>query len=359
MNLTLEQMQRNLESFKERWEQEIRDRISVTVTPKQVVAETHEPPVFIHPQINLLYEYGYDIPVQHLEEIKALPRETLLKDLNAVVYDSIARYVVFEQNEWDDEHNWFLMHALLLMREIKATESLEVILDFLSQSKEFLEYWLGDMLTEDIWSVIALCGSNNLERLQSFMWEPGRYTWARSAAAETVNQLALHGIIPKQKAIDWMRDVLEYYIHNKSNPNLIDSDLNGSLIGICLDLQAQELLPLIKQMLDEKIANPNVAGDMEEVQQEMDLPMRKFAKRDIETIAQTYEDIRQRVGSDLLSEDDIDSVEPESENDEYDNYEDVTAVKPYVRSEKKLGRNDPCLCGSGRKYKKCHGMNIV
>jgi hypothetical protein len=26
---------------------------------------------------------------------------------------------------------------------------------------------------------------------------------------------------------------------------------------------------------------------------------------------------------------------------------------PYVRSEPKVGRNDPCPCGSGRKYKKC------
>ena len=24
-------------------------------------------------------------------------------------------------------------------------------------------------------------------------------------------------------------------------------------------------------------------------------------------------------------------------------------------SEKKAGRNDPCPCGSGKKYKKCHG----
>jgi preprotein translocase subunit SecA len=23
--------------------------------------------------------------------------------------------------------------------------------------------------------------------------------------------------------------------------------------------------------------------------------------------------------------------------------------------EKKIGRNDPCFCGSGKKYKKCHG----
>lgn len=26
-----------------------------------------------------------------------------------------------------------------------------------------------------------------------------------------------------------------------------------------------------------------------------------------------------------------------------------------VRNEEKIGRNDPCPCGSGKKYKKCHG----
>jgi preprotein translocase subunit SecA len=26
-----------------------------------------------------------------------------------------------------------------------------------------------------------------------------------------------------------------------------------------------------------------------------------------------------------------------------------------VDSEHQLGRNDPCWCGSGRKFKKCHG----
>ncbi|MBC7387032.1 MAG: SEC-C domain-containing protein [Cryobacterium sp.] len=28
---------------------------------------------------------------------------------------------------------------------------------------------------------------------------------------------------------------------------------------------------------------------------------------------------------------------------------------PYVRAEPKLGRNDPCHCGNGKKFKKCHG----
>jgi preprotein translocase subunit SecA len=30
-------------------------------------------------------------------------------------------------------------------------------------------------------------------------------------------------------------------------------------------------------------------------------------------------------------------------------------AEPFRRVEPKLGRNDPCSCGSGRKYKKCHG----
>jgi preprotein translocase subunit SecA len=36
---------------------------------------------------------------------------------------------------------------------------------------------------------------------------------------------------------------------------------------------------------------------------------------------------------------------------------DDAPVKPVRRDEPKVGRNDPCPCGSGKKYKKCHGAN--
>ena len=31
----------------------------------------------------------------------------------------------------------------------------------------------------------------------------------------------------------------------------------------------------------------------------------------------------------------------------------LQSQKPYVRPEPRIGRNDPCSCGSGKKYKKC------
>ena len=33
----------------------------------------------------------------------------------------------------------------------------------------------------------------------------------------------------------------------------------------------------------------------------------------------------------------------------------LAAAPPFTRAGQKVGRNDPCPCGSGKKYKQCHG----
>jgi len=35
--------------------------------------------------------------------------------------------------------------------------------------------------------------------------------------------------------------------------------------------------------------------------------------------------------------------------------ETAEQAQPFVREDKKVGRNEPCPCGSGKKYKQCHG----
>ena len=41
-------------------------------------------------------------------------------------------------------------------------------------------------------------------------------------------------------------------------------------------------------------------------------------------------------------------------NEERDN-ESKMSASTFVRKDKKIGRNDPCPCGSGKKYKQCCG----
>lgn len=52
-----------------------------------------------------------------------------------------------------------------------------------------------------------------------------------------------------------------------------------------------------------------------------------------------------------------DSAQQILENDfEFGNpFADVVSEQPYIRNAPKIGRNDPCICGSGKKYKKCCG----
>lgn len=46
------------------------------------------------------------------------------------------------------------------------------------------------------------------------------------------------------------------------------------------------------------------------------------------------------------------------DNDEYGYDDDIEVQKPFVREQIKIGRNDPCPCGSGKKYKKCCGKKL-
>jgi len=41
--------------------------------------------------------------------------------------------------------------------------------------------------------------------------------------------------------------------------------------------------------------------------------------------------------------------------DDQSQVSDVPTEKPFVRNTPKVGRNEPCPCGSGKKYKQCHG----
>jgi preprotein translocase subunit SecA len=61
---------------------------------------------------------------------------------------------------------------------------------------------------------------------------------------------------------------------------------------------------------------------------------------------------RQKVPAEVhYQHDDINAMH----GDEQTTPEDDTQQQPFVRTDIKPGRNDPCYCGSGKKYKQCHG----
>lgn len=79
-----------------------------------------------------------------------------------------------------------------------------------------------------------------------------------------------------------------------------------------------------------------------------------------------YDVIRLISSVEIQTEEDVNAVEEQRRaeqvskmNLQHGNYteenEEEAQPQTYKRQEKKIGRNDPCPCGSGKKYKACHG----
>lgn len=116
--------------------------------------QTTEMPEFNHPEIQQLYENGMRIDHNVIKEILCLPRVTLINDLETILEDVVRRYEYFkdkvDEDEWIEEGQTFLIHALFLLTELNATESLDKVLQLLRQGEKLLEFWFGDFLNEEV-----------------------------------------------------------------------------------------------------------------------------------------------------------------------------------------------------------------
>jgi len=60
-----------------------------------------------------------------------------------------------------------------------------------------------------------------------------------------------------------------------------------------------------------------------------------------------------------MNKEEIDEAGQDYAADEHDMYDgDTPARRTPVQAGPKIGRNDPCPCGSGKKYKACHGKGL-
>jgi tetratricopeptide (TPR) repeat protein len=334
------------------------DLIEVEVN-KTVLTDITTPPAFTHKQINLLYQNDIDIDKKIVDEIMALPRQSLIKDLNRVLKDSITRFNYFNTNtingNFGSEENSFVIHALFILAEIEADESLWNILEVLRQDNDYLELFLEDVLTEYMWMVLYKTASAKLETCKQFMFEPGIYTYSKTSLSEMVSQIALHNPGRKEEAIKWFCDVFRFFLNSKLKDNVIDSSLLGNIVYDAMSIGAKESIPEIERLFEKKLVDLSVCGDIKEIKEGFTNFTEWDSKHDIASIYSKYEEIQSWSGSkdgDNYYDDDNDVMD-----DKEDYHSNNSNNEQPVSTSKKIGRNDPCPCGSGKKYKKCCLVN--
>lgn len=335
-----------LEAGKKRFEEEKKNKISVK-TKKQEIKTTMDAPKFANPEIEWLYSNGLYISEEKTNTLLSLPRALLISDLQLVLQDSIDRYAYFldliKEEEWKEEKMNFVIHAIFLLGELKSKESIESIFNVLKQSKDYFDLYLGDFLTSAIWEPIYKIANHNLDACKQLMFKPGIYSYARTVLPDMVEQIAHHQPDRRDEVIQWFKEVILFFLNSKLEDNVIDSDVVALLICNVINIEGKELMPEIEMLFDEGIVSIGICGDWRDVRKALQQPSKYDKKNDILTIAERYKKVTSSWAS---------YIEDESDS----SFDFMKNFKPSIapiKAEPKIGRNDPCPCGSGRKYKKC------
>ena len=344
-----------LAGLKKAAERLMRDKtLTSAVRQKPTRLQTTQPPVFHYPQIRWLYEQGFHIEKEKINELLSLERNRLVNDLSAVLYDAIQRYDVFYDIDFEFNTHSFPLHALFLLQELRAGEALPAVLEFLRQPKELLEFWLADGFIDYGWQVVFATGREQLPVLEAFLKEPLNPRDARTEVSRSLCQVALHEPHRRKEIIGLYGRLLDFFYAQKENKNVFDVTVVSFIIGNVIDLGGVELTATIKRLYDENLADTSLHGDWEEVKELLESwEDTDEAKMELETLDELME--QQRYLEDREEEEDeqwdmTDVGEAEENKSIF-----YSGHTPYRKPEQTVGRNTPCPCGSGLKYKRCHG----
>ena len=313
--------------------------------------QTTDKPEFNHPQIEELYRFSLDISAGLMQEILSLPRKTLIQDLETVIYDSIRRFEYFAEEDLISEETFAAIHAMVLLAELKSVESVPVMLETLRQGEEYLDYWFGDLLTEDIWDIYYQVFE--LGAYISYLQEPRHNTYAKNMIADVIFRKTEAAELKQEEALNAYQLLLQYFIDNRENADILDSNFMGGLMADICNLKLTALLPTIKTCFDYKLVDEWICGDYESIEKDI---YEKGGRRKSESkLATGYANYYADINRSIVSAEEAEYEPVKDEDFEVRLIEDKrpAPVSLVIPQKAIAGRNDPCPCGSGKKYKKC------
>ncbi|GAA3961471.1 SEC-C metal-binding domain-containing protein [Hymenobacter antarcticus] len=320
-------------------------------------------PTFAHPVFEQLYTRDYFIDDAVLREILALGPETAVPELLKITDSTLDNFQADDQPAQDWWDTYYFFHALYLLHDLQAPEAFDVYRRLLRLDSESTEFWFGDDLMEDVPSLLARAGQTRLPELLAMLEDQEMLLQHRLVAGEALSRLVREQPEWRPATSAFLQQHLRYIIaHADQAAQLFPSDSGvyhydvGDYLGFLLaDLQEaglRELEPEMRELHRLDLVDERIAGGADKITFDRNRPLR--SSPDIFT---RYQELRARP-------DNYSPFHPDAaglarrraeQKAEYARRRRAIATQPLRPVQTKIGRNDPCPCGSGQKYKKCHG----
>jgi hypothetical protein len=299
---------------------------------------------------------GGDFPREALLEAAGC-REAIAPALLEIVEETTENYESLIGRHDYSAH----IYAIYLLAQFRDYRAYPLITKFCAIPQEALDDLTGDFIYDDLHRILASvsCGDDRL--IKGLIEDETASEYVRAQAISSLVTLVACGEKSRKEVVDYFQDLFRGKL--KREPSLVWS----SLVDACEDLYPEEVKADIEQAFAEELADIHFSN-LEDLQYAL-----KKGKSDAlselresimySLIVDPVEDLDPRNFYHDEPTDDLEFDESKSEDaierphaDAFPPIEEKQPeLKPVGRKADKIGRNEPCPCGSGKKYKKCCG----
>lgn len=245
-----------------------------------------------------------------------------------------------------DDEKMLLFRGLYVLGGGRYSDACQPLLRLLHRPANEVDRLLGDAITETMSRIVAGVFDGDVDALFSAISDRGVDEYTRDALFGAATFLTWDGRIER----DRMRLFIERF-HAERLADDEDHAWVGWLEAIAL-LGWRDLAPLAHSAFDEGripswvLERRHFEDDLRAAEQ-APTDIERFKHANLDYIADVLEALDWTRGSDLdegIDEEDWQSPWPDR---------DWSNMTPATNPLRDIGRNDPCPCGSGKKFKKC------
>ena len=251
----------------------------------------------------------------------------------------------------------FASYLLAQFRDKRAYRPLAKILAAPGDTADKL---FGGTITERLENILASVYDGDPEPVKRLVEGEDVYEYVRGAAVDTFMVLTHTGQIPREEVVNYYRDLFRGKLRREYH------QVWNALACAVGDLPAPELVGDLRQAFEDGLVDPGYAG-LAELERDALVPFEKKDNWKREKLSSLVSDaVSEMSWWAAFAADDrpkpsalpqkphppapplppIEDEEPEASAPE-------PAPSAGIRRGPKIGRNDPCPSGSGKKYKKC------
>jgi hypothetical protein len=271
-------------------------------------------------------------------------RETITPHLLQALEDAprmLERFVT-------EEDYMLPLYAFYLLAQFRETRAYPLIVAFFSQPGELPLDMTGDFVTEDLGRVLASVSGGDTAPMKPLIEDPQVNEYTRAAAMGGLITLFVEDAITRETVIAYFRELFQGGLERDY------SHAWDALVSHSNRIYPAELLPKIQQAFADDLIDEGF----------IDLPWieRTLNAGQAETLAQLRADRHYHYVEDTIKEMEwwacFQPPRPTPPPPPRRSAPPSSAGTPRPApppKKNKVGRNDPCPCGSGRKYKHCCG----